>query len=55
MTAPSAWKNALRESNALGWIALMVLVLGVAFGTIYFDSDAKGPADKASIAEKAGG
>ena len=30
------WKKSLRESNALGWIAFLVLVAAIGVGTILF-------------------
>jgi len=30
------WKKSLRESNALGWIAFLVLVIAIGVGTIMF-------------------
>jgi hypothetical protein len=36
MTERPAWKSILREPNATGWLALMILVLAIGFGTLYF-------------------
>ena len=36
MTEKSEWKKALRESNAIGWIAFLVLVFAIGVGTIMF-------------------
>jgi hypothetical protein len=33
----SAWKKALREPNAIAWIAFFFLVLAIGIGSIYFD------------------
>ena len=31
-----AWKKALQEPNAIGWIGLIILVIAVGVGTLYF-------------------
>jgi hypothetical protein len=31
-----AWKRALREPNAIAWIALFLLVIAIGAGSIYF-------------------
>jgi hypothetical protein len=36
MSEPSAWKTALREPNAIAWIALFFVVAAVGFGSLYF-------------------
>jgi hypothetical protein len=36
MSDKSEWKKALGECNALGWIAFLVLVIGIGVGTIIF-------------------
>lgn len=33
------WKQALQEPNAIGWIGLMVLVIAIGFGAVYFGGD----------------
>lgn len=43
MVAKLEWKKALRESNAIGWIAFMVLVVGIGVGAVFFGTDS-GPA-----------
>ena len=30
------WKMALREPNAIGWIAFFFLVVAIGFGSVYF-------------------
>jgi hypothetical protein len=37
-----AWKKALREPNAIGWIGFFFLVLAIGFGSVYFGGS--GPA-----------
>ena len=39
MPEQPAWKAALREPNAIGWIAFFILVVGIGAGTLYFGSD----------------
>jgi hypothetical protein len=39
MPEQPAWKTALREPNAIGWIAFFILVVGIGAGTLYFGSD----------------
>jgi hypothetical protein len=36
MSDKPEWKKALRESNALGWIAFLLLVIAIGVGTIMF-------------------
>jgi hypothetical protein len=36
MTERPAWKSVLREPNAAGWLTLMILVLAIGCGTLYF-------------------
>jgi hypothetical protein len=36
MATESAWKKMLNESNAFGWIAFFILVIGFGVGTILF-------------------
>jgi hypothetical protein len=31
-----AWKKVLQEPNAIGWIALIILVIVIGAGTLYF-------------------
>jgi hypothetical protein len=31
-----AWKKALQEPNAIGWIGLIILVIVIGAGTLYF-------------------
>jgi hypothetical protein len=42
MTEAPAWKKALREPNAIGWIAFFLVVVAIGFGSLYFGSS--GPA-----------
>jgi hypothetical protein len=30
------WKKVLGEPNAMGWIGLMIVVVAIGFGTLYF-------------------
>ena len=30
------WKEALREPNAIGWIGLIIVVIAIGFGAVYF-------------------
>jgi hypothetical protein len=32
----AAWKEALQEPNAVGWIALIILVIVIGAGALYF-------------------
>ena len=34
---PDAWKKAMREPNAIGWIAFLILMAGIGVGAILFD------------------
>jgi hypothetical protein len=36
MSELPAWKKALQEPNAIGWIAFFFLVLAIGFGAVYF-------------------
>ena len=38
MSEAPVWKRALREPNAIGWIAFFFLVVAVGFGSVYFGS-----------------
>jgi hypothetical protein len=41
-----AWKEALKEPNAIGWIGLIVLVVVIGFGALYFgDSSSRNTSD----------
>ncbi len=33
---PPGWKQALQEPNAVGWIGLIIVVIAIGFGAIYF-------------------
>jgi hypothetical protein len=33
------WRGAFREPNAIGWIAFLILMIGIGVGTIYFGGD----------------
>ena len=35
----SAWKEALREPNAIGWISLIIVVIAIGVGAVYFGND----------------
>jgi hypothetical protein len=39
VTPKSDWKKAVRESNAIGWIAFLVLVVAIGLGTIMFGGE----------------
>lgn len=43
MSAKAAWKQAMRESNALAWIAVLILILAIGAGVAIFGG---GPAHK---------
>ena len=43
MSDMPAWKKALQEPNAIGWIGLFILVIAIGIGTLYFGGN--GPAD----------
>jgi len=36
MADTPAWKKALQEPNAIGWIGLFILVVAIGIGTLYF-------------------
>ena len=38
MAESTNWRRVLRESNAIGWIAFMILVVSIGVGTILFDN-----------------
>jgi len=38
VSAKSEWRKALQETNALGWIAFMLLVIGIGIWTIFFSA-----------------
>jgi hypothetical protein len=38
---PSRWKEAIRESGAIGWIALGVLIVAVLIGALTFGQKPK--------------
>jgi len=38
VSAKSEWRKALEETNALGWIAFMLLVIGIGIWTIFFSA-----------------
>jgi hypothetical protein len=47
MSDTPEWKRVLREPNAIGWIGLIILVIAIGFGTLYFGGghdQAKAPA-----------
>ncbi len=46
MADTPAWKKALQEPNAIGWIGLFILVIAIGIGTLYFGGSgpAEGPA-----------
>ncbi len=48
------WKTALKESNAIGWIAFFVLVIGIGVGTIMFGGGDKPLRDKAAETSASG-
>ena len=35
----SAWKEVLKEPNAIGWIGLIIVVIAIGVGTVYFSGD----------------
>ena len=42
MSEAPAWKTALREPNAIGWIVFFLLAVAIGFASVYFGSS--GPA-----------
>ena len=53
MSEKPGWKKALSESNAIGWIGFLLLVIAIGAGTLYFGSSSgSGPA-KAPISQAA--
>ena len=34
-----AWKQTLKEPNAIGWISLILVVIAIGLGVIYFGND----------------
>lgn len=34
-----AWKKALKEANAVGWLGFFILVIAIGVGTIYFGTE----------------
>jgi hypothetical protein len=43
MSDTPAWKKALQEPNAIGWIGFFILVIAIGIGTLYFGGN--GPAE----------
>lgn len=37
MPEMNRWKKALTEPNAVGWIAFLILVVGIGVGAMFFD------------------
>jgi hypothetical protein len=54
MTENAKWKGVLREPNAIGWIAFLVLVLAIGVGTILFGGTPKST-DQQTLVTHAGG
>ncbi len=44
MSDAPEWKKLMREPNALGWLAFLVLMVAIGVGAIFFDN---GPVPKA--------
>jgi len=40
------WKKTMKESNVIGWIAFLILVLGIGVGTMMFGGE---PVDLKSV------
>ncbi len=55
MTEKSDWKKAVRESNAIGWIAFLVLVFAIGLGTIMFGGSPISVKDQATHADNSTG
>jgi len=51
MCEKPAWKKVPWESNAIGWIAFFLLVIGIGVGTVYFDANDSGPAKTATTSQ----
>ena len=51
----TALKKAMREPNAIGWIAFLILMAGIGVGTVLFDrGDESGMSKTAHVAGTAG-
>jgi hypothetical protein len=46
MTDLQEWKKAMKESNAIGWIAFFVLIVAIGVGTVYFGTTSPNPTAK---------
>jgi hypothetical protein len=53
MAENSGWKRALKEPNAFGWIAFLILALGIGVGTLIFGDADFGRTQNAQIATPA--
>lgn len=51
MAGSPEWKAALREANAVGWLALFALVIVVAASAVYFGGKAEGTANPVAQVE----
>lgn len=40
MTESTYWRRVLREWNAIGWLAFMILMVSIGVGTLIFDNGA---------------
>ena len=47
MSDKPEWKEILRESNALGWIAFLILVIAIGVGTVLFGGEPAPVKDRA--------
>jgi hypothetical protein len=55
MTEKSDWRKAVRESNAIGWIAFLMLVFAIGVGTIMFGGEPISVKDQAAHADNSTG
>ena len=55
MTEKPDWRKAVRELNAIGWIAFLVLVFAIGVGTIMFSGSPISVKDQATHADNSTG
>ena len=48
-----AWKDALKEPNAIGWISLIIVVVAIGFGAVYFGNDSPPTAGRQTMGQAA--
>jgi hypothetical protein len=42
------WRQALQEPNAIGWIGLIIVVIAIGFGAVYFNGGNGPPASQST-------